>query len=205
MTLTREIIEVALNRPFDARQVWSRFAPELTYGRHRIPPPPDARQAAVLIVLYHDRGQWRLPLIKRTPDVTVHSGQVSFPGGQSEPDETLEETALREFEEELGVRPEHLELCGRLTSTYIYASNFLVTPCVAIAGSRPNFRPNPREVADVLEPGLVDLADPHANQRIEIRRRGLVFQAPSVVFGGQQIWGATSMILAELIARLPSS
>lgn len=201
--LNRESLQQSLLAPFDASQAWARFAPELTYGRHRSPPPPDARRAAVLVLLYPDRGLWRVPLIRRTVDITIHSGQVSLPGGQTELDESPEETAIREFQEELGVIPPGLQLCGQLTSTYIYASNFVVTPCVALAGRRPDFQPNPHEVAGLLEPRLADLLAPDAIHRLQIQRRGLVFQAPAIAFEGHQIWGATCMILAELLARIP--
>ncbi len=200
--LNTDTIRQRLAVPHDVRSAWARFAPELTYGRHRMPPPHDARLAAVLVLLYQDDGVWRLPLIERTSDITVHSGQVCFPGGQTEVGESAEETAVREFEEELGASRADIELCGRLTGTYIYASNFFVTPCVAIAERRPSFAPNSIEVANLLEPALVNLSDPAWFGRHEIQRRGLVFQAPYIAFEGRRIWGATSMILAELFEAL---
>lgn len=196
--LKTETLRQHLALPRNARKAWGRFAPELTYGRHRMPPPRDARSAAVLVLLYQDDGVWRLPLIERPPDITVHSGQVCFPGGQTEIGESAEETAMREFEEELGASPAGIELCGQLTPMYIYASNFFVTPCVAIAERRPSFIPNSVEVANLLEPSLVQLADPGRVGSHEIQRRGLVFRAPHIAFEGRRIWGATSMMLAEL-------
>jgi 8-oxo-dGTP pyrophosphatase MutT (NUDIX family) len=112
--------------------------------------------------------------------------------------ESVEDTAVREFEEELGASPANFELCGRLTPMYIYASNFFVTPCVAIADRRPSFVPNPIEVANLLEPAIVQLSDPERIGSHQIERRGLVFRAPHIVFEGRRIWGATSMMLAEL-------
>src|SRR5262245_45026887 len=120
--LTQQLAE-----PCEVHAAWSRFAPELTYGRHQMPPPPQARRAAVMVLLYPSAGALVLPLIERTADQTVHSGQVSFPGGAMELGESPETTALRELEEELGVSREAVQLCGRLTSMYIYASNFFVT------------------------------------------------------------------------------
>lgn len=184
--------------PRDARSLWARFTPELTYGRHHMPPPCDARRASVLVLIYKDDGVWRLPLIERPPDITVHSGQVCFPGGRSEKGETVEETAAREFEEELGASRMGLEWCGRLTPMYIYASNFYVTPCVAVAEQRPSFTPNPIEVANLLEPSLVHLSEAARIGSHVVERRGLVFRAPHIAFEGRWIWGATSMMLAEL-------
>ena len=147
-------------------------------------------------------GVWRLPLIERPADITIHASQICFPGGQIEAKETPEEAALREFEEELGVSAASFEVCGRLTSAYIYASNFFVTPCVALAMSRPHFEPNPVEVANLLEPEFVQLCDPQCVGSHEIHRRGLVFRAPHIDFNGRRIWGATSMMLAELFEVL---
>lgn len=188
-----------LSRPRDTAEAWSRFAPELSYGRHHLPPPHDARRAAVLVLLYPNQGHWQIPLMERPADTTVHSGQICFPGGEMESSESPEQAAQRECEEELGVPREHVGLCGRLTPTYIYASNFLVTPCVAVADERPVFRPNPQEVAHLVEPSLVALADRANHGRHEIRRRGLVFQTPHIEYQGRRIWGATAMMLAELM------
>jgi 8-oxo-dGTP pyrophosphatase MutT (NUDIX family) len=197
-----EVIRQRLAMPRDVSSAWARFAPELTYGRHRFPPPADARRAAVLVLLYLDDGVWRVPLIERPADITVHASQVCFPGGQTEPGESPEQTALREFEEELGVSPAGIEICGQLTSAYIYASNFFVTPCVGLAKQRPHFVPNPVEVANLLEPPFVELCDESRFGSHEIERRGLVFRAPHIEFEGRRIWGATSMMLSELFDAL---
>lgn len=195
---TRRILE----KPRDVIRAWSRFAPQLSYGRHHLPPPPDARDAAVMVLLYQTSGQWQVPLIERTEDTSVHSRQICFPGGAVELGESAEEAAVRECEEELGVSREHLSLCGRLTSTYIYASNFVVTPCVALTDRPPAFRPNPREVAHVVEPLVAALADEANHGRHEVTRRGLVFQTPHIECQGRRIWGATAMMLAELFELL---
>lgn len=196
--VTAEELRARLSRPRDVRPVWSRFAPELAYGRHRFPPPFDVRHAAVLVLMYLDEGVWRVPLIERPPSLSIHASQICFPGGGAEPGELPEQTALREFEEELGVAPADFQLCGQLRSAYIYASNYYVTPVVALASRRPAFVPNPCEVANLLEPPLVHLANPEHVGSHEVYRAGLRFQAPHIEFGGHRIWGATSMMLAEL-------
>lgn len=191
-----------LAEPYDVRKAWSRWVPELAYGRHLAPPPPDSRHAAVLALLYPSQGQWRLPLIERTTDKTVHSGQVSLPGGAMDPHESPETCALRELEEELGIASNSCRLCGRLTTTYIFASNYLVTPCVAITDAQPNFCPNPSEVASLIELPIDELKNDARYGRHQISRRGVVLAAPHLEFQGHRIWGATSMILAEFVARL---
>jgi 8-oxo-dGTP pyrophosphatase MutT (NUDIX family) len=180
----------------------TRFAPELTYGRHQIPPLPDARQAAVMLLLYPVEDQWSVPLIVRPENMSAHAGQVSFPGGETEVGETAEEAAMRELEEELGTGPEGLVPLGRLSPMYVYASNYQVTPCVAAAAFRPAFRPNAAEVAGVLEPPVAELLR-RSNQGVHwIRRHGICFRAPHIEFQGRRIWGATRMILAEFMAVL---
>lgn len=198
-------LQSRLGLPRDVSRIWSELAPELTYGRHAMPPPVDARHAAVLVLLYLDDGIWRVPLIERTPDVTVHSSQICFAGGRTEAGETPEETALREFEEELGVRRDEVRVLGRLTPMYIYASNFQVVPVVAVADHRPLFDPSPVEVANLLEAPLAELLKSERRGEHEIRRRGLYFRAPHIEFAGRYIWGATSMMLAELLALVELS
>ena len=178
------------------------FAPQLSYGRHDAPPRSDARQAAVLLLLYRHDGRWHLPLTRRPESLSVHSGQVSLPGGEIETKETPEQAAVRELGEELGVVPPDLEMVGRLSPIHVYASNFHVIPCVATTGSRPKFIPNAAEVANLVEPSLVDLFN---NSRVgsrAMRRRGIEFLAPDITIGGESIWGATRMILAELYVLL---
>jgi 8-oxo-dGTP pyrophosphatase MutT (NUDIX family) len=191
-----------LAEPFDVRQVWSAWAPELAYGRHLTPPPPDARHAAVLVLLYPREGTWQLPLIERITDTTVHSGQISLPGGATDANETAEQCAVREMEEELGTPRDAFRLCGRLTPTYIFASNYLVTPCVAITDTRPMFRPNATEVASLIEIAVSELQNDARFGSHQVRRRGVELRAPHLEFQGHRIWGATSMMLAEFAARL---
>jgi 8-oxo-dGTP pyrophosphatase MutT (NUDIX family) len=129
---------------------------------------------------------------------------VSLPGGEIEPKETPEMAAVRELGEELGVVPPDLELAGRLSPIHVYASDFHVTTCIGTTGSRPEFIPNVAEVANLVEPSLVDLFEASRVGKRAIRRRGIEFTAPDITFGGESIWGATRMILAELFVLLQS-
>ena len=198
-TLTDRLRE-RLAQPLPGLTALSDYVPELCYGRHAAPPDWNARHAAVLVLLYPDLGHWRMPLTKRPEAMQTHSGQVSFPGGEIDGDETPEQAALRELSEELGVELAEKSILGRLSETYIYGSNFLVTPCVAVTDSRPVFAPNPDEVANLLEPRLVDLIDTAAHKVRRIERRGVVFRAPEVIVDGHSVWGATRLILAEFCA-----
>jgi len=181
---------------------YRRFVPELSYGRHRGPAGPDARPAAVVALLYPARGQCYLPLTLRPVSMTDHAGQICLPGGGAEQGEAARTCALRELHEELGVDPAPLRVLGSLPPIYVYASNFLVCPFVAWAPQRPDFCPDPREVAELLELPVAHLLD-ERNYRTQAMMRGpLSFQAPGIMFQGRHIWGATALILGELLAVL---
>ena len=199
-----ELLRQRLTRPLPGSAAQRQFAPPLSYGRHRGPASPDATAAAVLLLLIPDQSLWRLPLTARPVTLAHHAGQVSLPGGCIERGETVEETALRECEEELGVPVDEIRLLGRLTPLYIYHSNFLVTPCVGYLSERCELRPNPSEVRRLLEPSLDELWDPRHHGVFSQSRGGFPLPTPCIRFADQVIWGATSMVLAEFFAVLES-
>jgi 8-oxo-dGTP pyrophosphatase MutT (NUDIX family) len=165
-------------------------------------PPPDARAAAVLVLLYPHRGQWHLPLTRRPAHLPDHAGQISLPGGAVEPGETSRQAALREFHEELGRRGREIELLGRLSPVYVQASNFHVTPWVGVTDSRPELTPNPDEVEQVLEIPLAHLLDPANFGSHPRQHQGRPYTAPHFTWQSHRIWGATCAILGELVAVL---
>ena len=132
----------------------------------------------------------------------AHAGQVSLPGGAIEPGEDSRQAALREFSEELGAPTDTIELIGRLSDLYLFASNFRITPWLGAAPSAPAWYPSSREVDLLLEVPLAHLLDPANTGQVERRQRGLSFTAPCFHWQEQAIWGATSMILAELVGSL---
>ena len=189
-----------LQQPLPGRQVQAAFEPEMSYGRHFGPPAVDARPAAVLVLLYPVEGQWFIPLTTRPTTMVVHAGQISLPGGRVEAGETFEAAVFRELEEELGVERAGITALGQLSTLNLYGSNFIVLPWVAAAERRPDFHPSPAEVSELLEVPLAHLLDPsHAGSHAR-RQRGVAINAPHYLWGRHRIWGATSMILAELVA-----
>ncbi len=192
-------LSTRLARPLPGRRAQARFAPELSYGRHAGPPLSTARPAAVVALLYQQDGQWRVPMTLRPQNLPDHAGQVCFPGGVTESDESSEQSALRELDEELGVAAEHVRLLGRLSPVYVFGTNYWVTPFVGISEASLVFAPNPHEVAEVVDVHVAMLLDPANYGSHPIRRRGVVFHAPHIAIGRHRIWGATSMMLGELI------
>lgn len=176
----------------------------LSYGRHHGPIPDNARRAAVLVALHRLPTGWSIPAILRPDTMKAHAGQVSLPGGLIESDETVSQSALREFEEELGVTAAEFNVVGQLSPVYVFVSGFEVTPIVAVSPAALVFRPNPHEVAAVVELPVGELCDVSRRGRHTIERRGLEFSVPHFAIACQHVWGATSLILAEFVALLNS-
>jgi 8-oxo-dGTP pyrophosphatase MutT (NUDIX family) len=195
-------LETRLRSPLPNWAAQVRYQPELSFGRHRGPAETGARQAAVLIALYPREGLWHLPLIVRPKHMIDHAGQVSLPGGVIEPGESGRDAALREYSEELGAPPEDVRLLGRLSDLYLFASNFCIEPWVGVVAAAPRFSPSRDEVDRVLEVPLAHLLDPCNTTAFERRIGAISFSAPCFCFDSQCIWGATSMVLAELAAAL---
>jgi 8-oxo-dGTP pyrophosphatase MutT (NUDIX family) len=168
------------------------------------PPPSDARQAGVLVLFYPQNQRWNLVLIERVASNPNdrHGGQVSFPGGRfEEGDESLLHTALREAQEEVGVDPPKVSVLGALTQLYIPVSNFLVHPFVGYTDHRPDFRPQESEVKSILEVPFRELQQPGAVQRTDLQVAGsfLLKDVPCFMVSGKVVWGATAMMLSELL------
>ena len=163
-------------------------------------PGVEPRQAGVLLLLYPLHGVLCLVLTVRTSDLNYHSGQISLPGGGwEEGDASLQETALREAWEEIGIVTDGLELLGSLTPLYIPPSNNIVHPLIAYAPQRPAFHPDPKEVAELLEVPLHLLLDPATRREEDWTWRGAPLHVPFYAVGEHKIWGATAIMLAEFL------
>jgi 8-oxo-dGTP pyrophosphatase MutT (NUDIX family) len=164
---------------------------------------PDAHPAAVLVLLHHDRGEDRVILTRRTDTVEHHKGQISFPGGAvHDADADLSVTALRETWEEIGVRPEEVEVLGRL-DPMVTTSNFLVAPYVGVLRAGPyEFVASELEVAEILAPPIAHLLD-DASLEMETRElQGEVRLLPAYHWEGHRVWGATARMLQEFLELL---
>jgi 8-oxo-dGTP pyrophosphatase MutT (NUDIX family) len=160
----------------------------------------EPRQSAVLVFFYPFNGKTKLVFIKRPVDLSVHSGQVAFPGGRvEEQDEDLIATALREANEEVNIDPAKVSVVGSLTKLHIPPSNFDVFPIVGFSTKRPDFKGN-EEVDRILEIDLDKLIDPKTKTTKTIHHRlGKLVDVPCYFVENEIIWGATAMMVGELI------
>lgn len=167
----------------------------------RSQPDQSTRLGAVLILFYPKNGTMHIPLIQRPVYKGVHSGQVAFPGGQAEAgDQDLTQTALREAQEEIGVNPAAIDILGSLTPLFVPASNFMVHPVVGFTRHYPDFKPDAYEVEAVLEVPLDELRDITRIGSKEITiRAGVTIQAPFYDLQSHTVWGATAMMISELL------
>jgi len=163
-------------------------------------PDKKPKLSSVLILLCITESDILIPLIRRNIYEGPHSGQISFPGGKVEESDTDSiHTAIRETEEELGISS-GVEVIGTLTPLYIPISNYLVTPVLAVHKDIPAFIPDPAEVDEIHLVNLKNLADPLAigNETFS-SSMGKNFDAPCFIIGNLIIWGATAMIISELL------
>jgi len=195
---------VAAQVPGDARAVLARTLREVLLD------PAEAAgldvhgrvDAAVLVPLYVAAdGVLTAVLTRRHDDMRRHPGEISFPGGRQDADETdLRLTALREAHEEIGLPPEAVELVGALQPTPTIATNYAVYPFVGLIEAGRQWTPSADEVTAVLELPLARLRDGGARRRL--LRRGVPFRTDVYVVGEHMVWGATARILGDLLARL---
>jgi len=164
--------------------------------------PSDARLAAGLLLLYPGARGASIPLTVRASGLKRHAGQVSLPGGATDPGETLAQAALREAHEEIGVDPAHVRILGELTPVHVLVSGFTLHPIVGITTDRPSFSLDANEVEELIEVSVEDLQDASSIRQGTRTREGLAIEYPYFALMGHQVWGATAMILGEFICVL---
>src|SRR3954467_3560652 len=180
-----------------------RFAPELLRNAWRTGQmPTQSRQAAALLLLYpHETGP-AVPLTVRASGLTRHPGQISLPGGATDPGETIAEAALREATEEAGIDPASVRILGELTPVHVIVSGFTLHPVVGVTDRRLDFAAAPGEVEQILEVSLEHLRDASRIRQGTRIREGVAVEYPYFDLLGHQVWGATAMVLGEFICLL---
>ena len=189
-----------LQQPLPGISAHNTMASE-TRLKLKMPSPNErTRESAVLILFYPSDNQIFIPLILRPQYDGVHGGQMAFPGGRAEKeDENLIRTALREAQEEIGIRISDVKILGKLTKLFIPPSNFYVQPVIGYMTRKPEFYPDPREVDKVIEISLEDLKNPDKIGRKTLNVRGLEIDTPFYDILETTVWGATAMMIAELL------
>jgi 8-oxo-dGTP pyrophosphatase MutT (NUDIX family) len=160
------------------------------------------RHAAGLLLIFPVHNRAHVVLTERAATLGRHGGQVSLPGGASEPGETFEQTALREAREEVALAADGIRVLGALTPLDIPVSGFRLHPVVACVNRRPPMRPADGEVARILEVAIDELIQPLSLRTQETFRDGTVSIVPGFHVHGLDIWGATAMVLAEFLILL---
>jgi 8-oxo-dGTP pyrophosphatase MutT (NUDIX family) len=193
LTFTEEFISQRLQTALDAAGPSSDGFSEVALTGET-----NLKCAAVLVPLVWLDDEWHLLYTRRTDKVESHKGQVSFPGGACDEDETTpEQTALREAEEEIGIDPKDVEVLGRLANL-ITITYFRVTPVVGVVRWPNVFRVGEHEVARVFTIPLGWLANASNRWQFERpeTRRALIAYHP---YDGELLWGATARITVDFL------
>lgn len=196
-------VRTALESPLPGAAAHLRLAPRPRKGWHPDQIRPGARKAAGLVLIYPLADTPHVLLTVRAGGLELHRGQVSLPGGKVEPKETIQDAALREAAEEVGVEPGLVRVLGTLSPLYIPVSDFALHPVVGITDHRPVFRRHSDEVGRILEIALECFVTPEGTpRRGAISRGGDQILIPYFELNDERVWGATAMVLAELLAVL---
>ena len=185
------------NEPLPGHKAQMLLEPAMSYGRHRGPAPRNARRAAVMFLLHAVDGEITIPMVKRRDDLEFHAGEMAFPGGGLEIGESWEEAAVRECNEETGVNADQIEVLGIMTPMYVFGSFNLVMPIVGIGPQPGSYTVDEAEINRVID---IPLEAVGADRISSTTRKlaGVHREVPCFKVKGQEIWGASAMMLAEL-------
>ncbi len=204
MTSFFDYLKENLNEPsLPGRPSQLKMAPEpVTDGaaRRKMDAPDDVNSSSVLVLLFPNSKQApELVLTLRTRSIN-HGGQLSFPGGRTEKDESKEETALREAKEEIGINPADVKIAGRLSKLYVSHTNQYVTPVVGFLDYKPKITINPDEVEEAFSVELESLLD-KKNMTIENweLQGEATYKVPFWNVHRVPLWGVTAMMLSEFL------
>lgn len=170
---------------------------EMSFTNRNFEAPSNAIPSAVSILLFERNNTIYFPLIKRTENSHHHKGQIALPGGRKELNESLEQCAIRETCEELGLTSDSIKIIRSLSSLYIPISNHLVYPYLCYISENPEFSFNNNEVEKIIFCKVNDLIH-FKKQIVKVKiTDNAIIEAPSFIYKEEVIWGATALILNE--------
>lgn len=195
-------LEQRLTRPLPGKKAQQKMIPEPVDPSQKIPAESidsSGHPSGVLVPIYPDANR-NLNVILTLRSASIrHAGQISFPGGRSEKDESIIKTALRETHEEVGIHSDEIDVVGSLTPFYLYKTNNRITPVVGFLEKKPIMQRNPNEVEEIITVKLDTLI---SDDQLEKERWDLAhnsFYVPYWSFHRVPLWGATAMMMSELL------
>lgn len=180
---------------------WSDF--DLNPGAMHLRAKPDTlREAAVLLPIIDQEPDLTMLLTRRTEHLSSHAGQISLPGGRREEgDATPVATALRETQEEVGIRPGEVSILGAM-DTYETRTGFVITPIIGLVVPHFTLQPDTNEVEEVFEVPLNFLLDPANHEKHSRDYKGMTYYFHAMPYRDYYIWGATAAMLKTFYRQL---
>lgn len=194
-------LETELRKPLPGKKAQDRMASKQRYdyewNKHQA---VQMEKAAVMILFFPKGDTIQTAFIKRLDDGRIHGGQVSFPGGRYDlSDRNLEQAAVRETFEETGVNPLHIKVIGKISPLHIIASNNYVETYVGYTDYSPGFIPRPEEMQYIICVNINHLLDKQNTEKRIISIKEFEFDALCYIVNNECIWGATAMIMSEMV------
>lgn len=162
----------------------------------------NAKKSAVMILFFHEADKLKMIVIRRSSYVGVHSGQIAFPGGRFEVEDIdVQTTALREIEEEIGISRDDIEIVGRLSDIYVPPSNFMISVFAGYLKEKPSYKMQEREVDEVIEIPVCEFFNPEVIKQKDFYVNSIkaASSAPYFDVSNAEIWGASAMVISELV------
>ena len=198
----------ALKKPLPGHVAHAELAPYRKSNAHYLK-DIKPKLASTLVLLFPDKNNiLHFVLIKRPQYNGVHSNQYALPGGKKEGNENKKETALRETQEEIGIKKDEIQIIGKLSEIYVPPSNFLIFPFIGYCSSTPLFTADKNEVDEIIK---IQLDELFKNDVVKSTHKSIIhngkrfnMSVPSLDLNGRDVWGATGAILNELKVILSS-
>jgi 8-oxo-dGTP pyrophosphatase MutT (NUDIX family) len=169
-------------------------------------PGTERKAAAVMVTLLPRRDAIHILYTRRSDRLNSHRGQVAFPGGRYDRrDPHLLASALRETFEEVGIEPQSIEVLGSYEGRRTHSTDIMVTPFVGVVHGSPEFRPDPKEVAEIFEVPLEALRDQRHRGNYRWRENGFHSKRPAILYQGQTIWGLTYELTMRFLELSPAA